>query len=248
MRTLLQTYVSLSIYFYLKSALAIACETRNAMEPRHGLRCLTTASASTWQAAHPQCVWRCLQMKTCHYINYDSDTRQCELGMGQCESLQTAAGFMVNVFGPPRHDCLYWGSNQISGWVPVQERNGKIYLAPIVSADVVLVGKLNTQKGDFWGKNGGVKVGPINVNDKYIEILSKDPVCPLPWMPYTAGEPLPFGAVTGGRLRDGSATYVAKVTHNGDVNFGYYDPTISLTYYQWYGVHTATSMELLVLL
>ena len=248
MRTLLQIYVSFSIYLYLKSALAIACEIRNAIEPHHGLRCLTTARTSAWQTAHPQCIWRCLQMKTCHFINYNSDTGQCELGMGQCESLQPVAGLMVNAFGPPKHGCLYWGSNQISGWGPVQERNGVIYLARIVSGDVVLIGKLNTQKGEFRGNRGGLNVGPIHVNDKNIEFLSKDPACLLPWMPYTAGEPLPVGAVTGGRLNDGSATYAAKIFHDGNANFGYYDPTLSLAYYEWSGVRTATSMELLVLL
>ena len=248
MRTLSRAYVSFSIHLYLELALAIACETSNAIEPRHGLRCLTTASTSVWQTAHPQCVWRCLKTKTCHFINYDSDIGQCELGMGQCEFLQPAAGFMVNAFGPPRHDCLYWGSNQKSGWASVQERNGKIYLARIVSGDVVLIGKLNTQRNVFWGNKGGVRVGPLHVNDKNIEFLSKDPACPVPWMPYKAGEPLPVGAVTGGRLNDGSATYVAKIIHDGNANFGYYDPILSLAYYEWSGVRTATSMELFVLL
>ena len=94
--------------------------------------------------------------------------------MGQCDSLQPAAGFMVNAFGPPGHGCLYWGSNQISGWVPVQERNGDIYLARIVSGDVVLIGKLNTQIDVFWGNRGGVHVGPLHVNDENIEFISKN--------------------------------------------------------------------------
>ena len=70
----------------------------------------------------------------------------------------------------------------------------------------------------------------------------------VPWMPYTAGEPLPFGAVIGGRLPDGSATYVAKVIHNSDVVFSYYNSRSALAFYEYYGPQTATSMDILVLL
>ena len=90
------------------------CKTRNIINRFHGLRCMTTANTAVWQTAHPQCVWRCLRMKTCRYINHNSATGQCELGLGQCESLQPAAGVLVNA-SPHLHrislllvDCMAW--------------------------------------------------------------------------------------------------------------------------------------------
>ena len=81
-----------------------------------------------------------------------------------------------------------------------------------------------------------------------IEILTKDAACPLPWMPYTAGEPLPSGAVAGGHLADGSALYVMKIADNNYMFFGYYNPKESLAYYEHSGARTTTSMEMLILL
>ena len=34
----------------------------------------------------PQCQWQCLK-HNCSYINYDPDSDQCDIGLGQCESL-----------------------------------------------------------------------------------------------------------------------------------------------------------------
>ena len=73
----------------------------------------------------------------------------------------------------------------------------------------------------FMGKRG--RCGPVTGNQNF-EILTKDAACPLPWMPYTAGEPLPSGAVTGGHLADRSVLYVAKIVDNNYMFFGYYNP------------------------
>ena len=51
-------------------------------------------------------------------------------------------------------------------------------------------------------------------------------------MPYMAGEPLPFGDVTGSHLADESALYVAKVAHHNYLFFGYYNPIEGLAYFE----------------
>ena len=236
------------IYMYFKLAMLMAYESRYTTRPIHGLRCQATARIDVWETARPQCVWRCLRMKTCRYINHKSDIGRCELGLGQCESLQQAAGYVVNAFGPPRHGCILWGSRQNSGWVPIQEKNGEIYVARIVYGDAVVIGKWNTGSELFRANMEGIKVGPINGIESDIEFLFKDADCPLAWMPYTAGEPLPFGSVTGGHLADGSVTYVVKITIPDDVAFGYYDSNSALAYYKSHGLYVATSMDILVLI
>ena len=215
------------------------------------LRCLTTVSTAVWQIARPQCVWQCLQKKTCRYINYNSDTGQCELGLGPCESLQPAAGVMVNALGAARHDCLHWGSRKKPGWISVQARNGAISVARRVSGNVVLIGKINNLDNKFRANSEGTVVvtGPIQVTDEDIEILMVDAACPFPWMTYTAGEPLPAGAIAGGHLADRTTTYVVRITLNGKANFGYYESKSALAYYAHRGsACSSTSMEILVLI
>ena len=129
---------------------------------------------------------------------------------------------MVNVFGPPRHSCLRWSSRQVPGWEPIQERNRVMYVGRIVTNDVVLLGHYIT--GIFWSVREGSQFGPVFAEDQVIEFLLKDPACPVLWMPFAVGEPLPFGAAIGGRLTTRSATYMTKVIQNGLVVFGYYDP------------------------
>ena len=234
------------IRIHLSESEAIACEFRHTNKPLHGLQCAATITRSVWQTAHPQCVWRCLQMKTCRFINHNSVTGQCDLGLSQCESLQPDAEFMVQAFGPPRHECLHWGSHQEQGRSPVREQNR--FAARIVSGDVLLIGTFYRYGKKFWANKAGVKVASAYETDSSIEFLFKDADCPLPWMLYTAGEPLPYGAVTGGNISDGSATYLAKINHEGTLMFGYYDPKYSVAYYEHGGVLTSTLMGILVLL
>ena len=239
------------IYFSLKLALVNACESRTTTTPLHGLRCLTNTSIAVLQAAHPQCVWRCLWMKTCRYINHNSATGQCELGSGPCESLEPTAGVLMNAFGPPRHGCLHWVPSQGTEGLRIQITGRESYAARITSGDVVLFGTFFSEgQRQFWANKEGVSIGPVFETDQDIEILTVDATCPLPWMPYTASEPLPVGAVIGGRLADGSETYVVKVNHNNNqfVVFGYYTTKSAVAYYEGLGVHTTTSMEMLVML
>ena len=54
-----------------------------------------------------------------------------------------------------------------------------------------------------------------------MEILTKDAACPFLWVLYTAGDPIPFGAVAGGRHVDRSDTCLVKVDHDDFEYFGY---------------------------
>ena len=184
-------------------------------------------------------------MKSCHYTNHNSATGQCELGLGQCEYLQSAAAVMVNVFWPHRDACLCWSSGQEPAWVPVEVPN--IYVARVVNGDAVVIENLYLSLESFWANNEGIWISPVDGINQNIEILTKDAACPLLWMPYAAGDPLPLGAVAGGRHADGSKTYVIKVYHKYFQYFGYYYTKSLVGNYEIDGTHTTTSMELLVL-
>ena len=228
------------------------CDVRYTRQPIDGHRCVATSNTeiTLWSTHHPQCVWKCLTLKTCRYINYNYATGQCDLGLGMCESLVPAIGVAVRAFGPPRDTCVHWGSREMHGRVPVelQELNKVIYLARVTRDDALLVGKFESSYGGrFWANDEGVRVGPVYAADQDIEFLALDPTCILIWMPYTAGGQLPVGAISGGLLSDGCITYVSRVIHNVWPAFGYYNTKTELVYYELAGTHTKKSMEILVL-
>ena len=243
------SYVLLLFY---QTLCVIACPPKYNRQPLYGHHCITTSSnvvVSLRQADRPQCVWKCLRLENCQYINHNYDTRQCDLGLSKCESLVPVVDGEVNTFGPPRDICVHWGSSQESGRVLVKTQK-QLYLARIKRYGALVIGKFEIIRsvGRFWASNEGVRVGPVYVRDQDIEFLTMDPACTLPWISYSAGGLLPVGAMSGGHLTDGSTTYVAKVVHNGEELFGYYNTKSQLAYFEKGGAHTKTTMKLLVLI
>ena len=153
---------------------------------------------------------------------------------------------MVNAFGPPRRGCIRWDSNGEPGMVAAQNHDGGRVAARAVTTHDVLIGSLFISLRSFFSTRDGVMIG--QENDQEIERLWIDAACPLPWLSYTAGDQLPLGVVTGGRLADGSPIYMAKIIHDGHIAFGYYDPKTAQAYYDYAAAQTTTSMYLLVLL
>ena len=232
-----------------QSLYVTACPHKYIQKPLFGYHCVTRLDSmvTAQQTDRPQCVWKCLILETCHNINHNHVTRQCDLGLSKCESLIPVDGGVVNVFGPPRDTCVHWGSSQEPGRVPV-EIPGQVRLARIKIGDALLVGKFTINNEKFWANNEGIQVGPVYETDQDIEFLTVDPACTLPWMPYRAGGLIPADVIGGGHLSDGSTTYVVKVLHNDAQTFGYYNARSELVYYDYRGANTKNSMEVLVLL
>ena len=118
-----------------------------------------------------------------------------------------------------------------------------------MNGENVLLGKFKICYGKYYANDEGVAIGPIFETGQEIESLTKDVTCTMPWMAYTAWETLPDRAVTGGRLADGSPTYVTKITHTDQrLVFGYCNPKTKLAYNEATGPHTTTSMDILVVI
>ena len=213
------------------------CEVKYTKQPTDGHRCVASSNSEvSLRQDRPQCIWRCLKLQTCRYINHNYDTGQCDLGLDKCESLVPAVGVAVSVFGPPRDTCVLWSSRQEHEHVPVEVQYPGAtvrHLARIKTYDSLLVGKFLPENGIFFANNEGENVGPIHEADQDIEILTMDPACTLTWMPYTAGGLLPVGAISGGLLPDGSITYVCRVTQDGSLTSGYHNTEAELAFYQW---------------
>ena len=246
--------VKFQVLFYIlllctQSLTPTACDVKHTKEPLYGYHCVAKPNTEI-TASQKDCVLQCLRKNECHYISHNYGTDQCNLGLDKCESLVPVIGGAVNVFGPPRDTCVHWGSRDESGREPIEVWNDifNLYLARLLIGDALVVGKFKPFNGNFLVNNGNVDVGPIKEIDYNIEFLTIDPNCTELWIPYTAGELLPDGVISGGHLTDGSTTYVTKVIHDNVLAFGYYNTEFELAYYKQRGLHTTSSMELLVLL
>ena len=214
-------------------------------KPTTGYRCIRNVQNELHQAKYPQCIWRCLRKKGCRYINHNSVTDECELGLSQCKALLAGAGFIVRAFGPLGNYCLQWVTSWGLEHVPVEVKNK--YVPRITYIGTLLLGWFDKGGAKFMSYMEGQSV-VIDEGDQAIEVLAKYESCALPWISYTAGDTLPDGAVAGGRLDDGSPTYVAKTTIAGDVALGYYDAETGYGYFWLHDAYKMTSIDILVLI
>ena len=98
------------------------CDVTHTKQPTAGYRCAASSNTelTLWKTDRHQCVLKCLQLKTCHYINHNYGISRCDLGSDKCESFAPVDDVTVSVFGPPRDTCVRWGSRQEHERVPVQ--------------------------------------------------------------------------------------------------------------------------------
>ena len=162
------------LLFRIQSLFVTAGNARYTKQPIYGHRCIASTNITLWQTKRPQCVWKCLGLKTCQCINHNHGTGQCDLGLGKCESLEPTVGSAVNVFGPPRDNCVRWGSKHDPGRVPVQMSFDRfdLYLARIMINDILLIGSLISKNRMFWANNEGYRVGPIQETDQTVGFLT----------------------------------------------------------------------------
>ena len=93
------------------------CETRYTKKPLYEHRCVSTSEVAVSKTDRHKCQWQCVQ-QNCSYINHNPSSDQCEIGLGQCESLAPAVGVLVNIFWQPRDVCLHWApTRNRDGWL-----------------------------------------------------------------------------------------------------------------------------------
>ena len=204
------------------------------------------------KVGHPQCVWRCLKIDQCRYFNYNTSSDQCELVLGQCVYLVPAPGVLVNAYGPERHACLHWGSDQDERLVPVEMNDGytTMYVVRIAVAQALVIGTFvpNTDPNVFAVNAGATVVVSYDATMGH-ELLLRDPSCTLSWLQYSPSDEIPTGAEIGGRLIDGSPTYVVMARFESNrIAFGYYDITTTLGHFEFHGPQNPSNMFMLILL
>ena len=208
------------------SLVIAACETRYTKEPLYEYRCVSDSEVLASKTDSQKCHLQCLRQNCC-YINYNPNSDQCEFGLGQCESLAPAVGVLVNVFWQPRDVCLHWGSYQEPGRMAVGrgDDDPPMYAGRIKIGQAMVIGKFLSIPNDhhIWVNNEGHRQAVDYGTDTIVEVLTTIIGYPLFWVPYTSGKPLPDGAVVGGYLIDGKATYVARKQDGAQFACGYYN-------------------------
>ena len=240
------------LFIVLKLFLAVhviaACETRYTKEPLYEHRCVSGSEVVVHHVDRSRCQWQCLK-QNCSYTNYNPDSNQCEIGLGQCESLAPAAGVLVNVYWQPRAVCLHWGSYQEPRRVALWGGSPRA-VSRIKHGQALVVGKYVADPNDprMWANNQGERIGVSQGSGNVIEVLTTIDGCPLFWILFTGGNPLPNQAVVGGYLANGKATYVARVQYRNNLACGYYNLDTKMAYYESGGARTSSTMEILVLI
>ena len=121
----------------------------------------------------------------------------------------------------------------------------------MVHGEATVIGKFldsDTYGPHIYVNHQGKRIGADYGSNNVIEVLTTTAGCPLFWVPYTGGNPLPVGAVAGGYLSSGKVTYIAQKGVGSIPTFGYYNTDTEFIYYEFQGVQYSTAMEILVLI
>ena len=130
------------------------CQTKYIANATSGYRCSPYygGDVGTWQMNVHTCIWKCLSKSACRYINHNQGTRQCFIGLGVSLSLEPAPGFLFKAFEPTNYSCLYWGSHNEPGRLPVQMHDGgeMLHVSRVAHNGNLIPGKCITIGQGFW--------------------------------------------------------------------------------------------------
>ena len=172
---------------------------------------------------------------------------------GKCSKLEKDVEFQVTYFGDTGEACLSWvpPSDYEKALTVILPRSGGDtapgrYVLP--SSDVV-PGNFFLHDNKLYTVHDGRAWYSGSTHPK--EVLQVAPECHVTLIDYTAGEDIPRGAVVGGHLSDehGSDLYLIRgLVGNGNLHYGYYDPTNAEGYIESMGVNVLNEMEIMILL
>ena len=256
----MKRYFCLCIGFLILSQMRISvgvhnCHHKITRPPLYGYRCVTETEEyiSLTNIQQHLCTHQCMQRYDCRIINYNTRQRTCFLSQDGCVQLQRDGSFQVNVLGTiSRSECLQWQSPPPSGsgdFSVVQSdmchQSQVCSVGRLKVGNFILPGKYLHSSGVLFQVLNGAEVG-----NGVKEILTVHHECQVVWMPFTASNTLPVGAIAGGHLDGGSALYSARARAGRTLTpLGFYYPFVTaLGYLPYNGVHEITVMEILVLL
>ena len=232
------------------------CQQKLARPELSGFRCVTASEVYTDIIGIEQhmCIYLCVSRNDCSIVNYNTEQNTCHLSNDPCVALQGDEVFQVNFLGVNhRNECLQWlPSSTLDDSATISSPRCHpdevvCHVGRLVSSSNVLPGTYRREEDTVWSMFNGDDV--ITIDSSSIkEILDVRTGCQLTWMPFSAGDAIPVGAVERGFLASNGATlYVIRADAGYLVGvFGYYDPESEIGFVPRIG--DVVEMELLVLL
>ena len=223
------------------------CSEVSSKESRLHQRCITAPepTVNLTSISRHLCTLECIRRRKCLFVNYNTVKHYCLLIDEKCIELKWDDTLELRYFGLTGEMCLPWvpvsvfQSNPVSnlwdGRYPARWRHG-LHIVP---------GKY-VAKQNKW--SGVLEGGRYETSDN-IEVLQVRPECQVVLVDYSAGNPIPDGAVIGGYLATGAGSDVYVIQDpQGFMHFGYYDPNTELVYTVSWGVRTYTKMKMMILI
>ena len=230
--------------------MALACEQME-LHPRIlGAGCVWDNSISLLAVEEHECVLRCLAHKTCKAVNYDVQNEVCVRSETPCPVVETQPNVNYQILATvPVDECAQWVATHDWNYPRIVKVNQD------VGGDYPLGVARLTSGGDTlpakWPDNHvnafTIKSGSVTYSSTF-EVLVVNEACSLRWLYYDASssDPLPTGAIQGGKRSDGTPLYVALIYARVDRHVvGYYNPATRMGTCDYNGENNKQDIELL---
>ena len=234
--------LTLTVSFLLHGTPAIGAKYTH--RAANGYYCASDYISNYTAIEHQRCVAHCITNPYCWVLAYNSRGKYCLLGTHPCVTAEVDNDFRMMAFR--KHEylcCIQWvwsdGSSYPNRTVEqVRPKYQAVARRPIDGE--IYIGRSNPGSGNIYVARNDKAT---NYPDYYLLVVSE--ACSVAWVPYTAGNALPRGAVEAGYLNSLGGTYCMRAGHKRYF-YGYYAPSNGLGYYAWYGSKTTTQMDILV--
>ena len=226
------------------------CNSHDLYLPPGGRYCTTEGSAVYDMELH-QCIYECLQSSNCAALNYDSTDDMCTFLYNACPLVNEAPTMEYLVFTKtPAHqcsECIPYTSHDAVDDRMIASQIGMTMVSRIKYKGNYIIGYEHITYGQCLSNS--------TVDDKDILSSSLAPSeclriaddCTVFWVPYTAGDPLPATAVTGGIMVSGDVAYVIEFDSETVTVSGYYTEGATSAVSTYHGMRISNTMMILVI-
>ena len=231
------------------------CIPRYITRPIDGYSCHISVFRNISDIQFQQCIHACLGSKLCWTLSYHNAGKHCLLADGACVSAERRDGFCMMILSTTRfQQCLHWiPFNGTYGYdhgypqraVQTPMRNNRVAtVARSITDDGLLTGRSTSYRYEAYVLDS--QQNTFKISGSY-DILVVDDACSTAWVPYSAGEPIPVGAVGAGNDQLSRTHYIVGPKHSMYLYFTtYIHGEHEAYYYEGDSVTSFTDMYMLV--
>ena len=194
------------------------CISRYITRPVDGYSCHLSVFKDINNAQFQQCIHACMGSTMCRTLSYNHAGKHCLLEEQACVSAEMSDGFSMMIFrSTPYLQCLNWMTfscnyDNMHGYperaVQTPMRcNRMAAVARGFIDDQLLIGRSTTYRYIAYLLDSQQNAHQISGS---YDILVVDDACSLAWVPYSAGESIPVGAVVAGEDELSRAHYIVS--------------------------------------